>query len=638
MKVLDLIQGSPEWLALRANIRAHNASEAPAMMGVSLNESRAAFVRRLASGAGKEFSNFQQERVLNRGHANESFARTKVNELLGKVFPIIATSDDGFLSASFDGVTMDEETNWECKSINERLRAVMPEGDEISSIEVGASLPIDYRVQMEHQMLVLGTKTSLFTATDGIEGGDTRHCWYLSDPGLRDQIIPGWQQLDKDVDDMMAKMASGEAFEAKPAKTEQVETLPAVSVRLEGSIRVAGNLSMFSVAVKDFISRIPASPSTDAEFELCDKAVKALKKAEDALDSEEASALASIPDVEQMRRAVEDLRKLVRDTRLAQEKMLKTRKTEVKEQAVFSARQVLTAHIDELNNELHPARLNLPPVDFAAAIKGLRSIDSMNTALATAVANGKIAADAQARTLRANKAKFGELATGYAHLFPDVLALYHKAADDFAAVVDARISKHKADEAAKEAQRKADEEARIQRAAAEAAAKAAEQARAEERAKMRREEEERQRAAAKAGAVIAPEADTRMDAAMAVLSLASGEAPAELFDNKTTADTGGWNQDQAYQAAAIAENTSMVPSAKDQVHAAPEEQATIKLGEICAAIGPGFSMTADFVATVLGVPHRATEKAAKLYSRSDKMAILAALACRVEVMIRDMRD
>ena len=48
MIIHEVKQGSPEWHALRANTR--NASEAPAMMGVSPYKSRSALVREKATG------------------------------------------------------------------------------------------------------------------------------------------------------------------------------------------------------------------------------------------------------------------------------------------------------------------------------------------------------------------------------------------------------------------------------------------------------------------------------------------------------------------------------------------------------------------------------------------------------------
>lgn len=48
MKIHNLIQGSPEWLAYRA--KHFNASDAPAMMGCSPYKTRAQLLRELHTG------------------------------------------------------------------------------------------------------------------------------------------------------------------------------------------------------------------------------------------------------------------------------------------------------------------------------------------------------------------------------------------------------------------------------------------------------------------------------------------------------------------------------------------------------------------------------------------------------------
>ena len=76
-----------------------------------------------------------------------------------------------------------------------------------------------------------------------------------------------------------------------------------------------------------------------------------------------------------------------------------------------AARAALDRHIADLNGELAPMRLQPVAADFGAAIKGLRSIDSMQDALDTTLAQAKIAADGQARVIRHNVANFKGVTT-----------------------------------------------------------------------------------------------------------------------------------------------------------------------------------------------------------------------------------
>ncbi len=130
--------------------------------------------------------------------------------------------------------------------------------------------------------------------------------------------------------------------------------------------------------------------------------------------------------------------------------------------------------------------------DFAAAIKGKRTIASLRDAVDTALAQGKINADAIAKDMRAKLAWCKETSTGYGFLFNDLAQIISKPMDDFQLVITSRIEKHKADEAARiEA-----ETARIQ---AEATAKAEREAAAklaQEEARIRAEEQAKARAEA----------------------------------------------------------------------------------------------------------------------------------------------
>jgi nucleoid-associated protein YgaU len=172
---------------------------------------------------------------------------------------------------------------------------------------------------------------------------------------------------------------------------------------------------------------------------------------------------------------VADCRKLARDTRLAAEKMVERRKVEIKEQAVLAARRDLDAHVAALNGELAPMALRPVVADFAGAIKGLRSFASLQDALDTTLAKAKIEADNQARGIRANVAAFKAQAEGMEFLFADLGQIVHKAADDFVAVLQARIATHRAAEAERERKR-------VEAAAAEAVRVAQQQAQAAQQA------------------------------------------------------------------------------------------------------------------------------------------------------------
>jgi len=565
MQIVNLPQGSAEWLAHRS--KHLNASDAPAMMGCSPYKTRSQLLKEMATGMSAEV-NAATQRRFDEGHRFEALARPMAEKIAGEEFyPCVGVL--GRFSASFDGLTIDESIAFEHKTLNDTLRGCM------LPHSTGLDLPLVYRAQMEHQLMVSGAGRVLFMATRWAEDGtllEERHTWYFADPDLRQALIAGWEQLEKDVANYRP------APSTEPAKAEAVESLPAVSVRLDGSLSVAGNLPTFYEALKAFIAKIPAKPATDNDFATVDAACKALKKAEEALDSAEQNALASITDVESMRRAVADCRKLARDTRLAAEKLVERRKVEMKEQAVMAARRALQEHVDALSAELAPIRLQAPAVDFALAIKGLRSIASMQDALDNELAGGKIAADVKARLIRSNRAAMES--SDAAHLFPDFASVCTKSTDDFSNLIASRMA---ADQQRAELER--------------------ERIRTEEAARLEREAAEKSRAEAAANDAAAHD-EQRVDPVSDTAAMMKATP------------ISGWGVQSIGMATRTAGDVSQVESRT------AGDAPTLKLGEINARLG--YTVTAEFLA-MQGF-QAVQERNAKLYRESDFTAICEAIA------------
>ena len=603
MKTHNLIQGSQEWLAYRA--QHFNASDAPAMMGCSPYKTRAQLLRELHTGVAADVDVATQKRFDN-GHRVEALARPLAEEFIGReLYPV--TGSLGKLSASFDGLTLDESEGFEHKALNDALRAAFTAMDLHEHGEAHRLLPVYHRVQMEQQLHVSGADRILFMASAwDAEGNLTeeRHCWYCPDEELRADILRGWVQFEADL----------KAYVPQPRAEEVVadtlETLPALSVRMDGALAVKSNLPAFGVALRAFVEKIPKAPKTDNEFATVDRACKALKLAEEELQRSESSALASMSDVEAMRRMVADFRNLARDTRLASEKMVERRKVEIKEQAVTKARQALDLHIAVVNAEIAPMRLQPIVADFAGAIKGLKSFDSMQDRLDTTLAAAKITADTQGRAIRANVAVFHAATIqdpSLRALFADLSTLVHKPGDDFALLVGSRIKAHHEAEAAKEAKRQADEAARIaqaeQRAREQEAARIASDQR---QAEAKRIQEENDHAAAlRASLVPAAELTSTARAAERVGALIAGH---------------------------VAQAAVMHPHAVAPQAPAPraDEPATLNLGAICSRLG--FTVSAAFLADVLHVQAAKQDKAARLYTETQFGVICRQIVAHVSAV------
>jgi putative phage-type endonuclease len=429
----SLVQGSAEWLAHRANY--WNASDAPAMMGVSPYKKRSELLHEKATGIAPEVGQHTQ-RLFDDGHRFEALARPLAEEIIGTdLYPASVTR--GKMAASLDGLTMGEDIQWEHKSLN----------DEIRAATCAAELPIYYRVQMEHQSEVSGATRTLFQATRWDADGnllEEMHFWYESDPELRLQVIDAWAQFEKD----LAEYVPHDIPE-KP-KAEAIMALPALAVQIRGEV-IASNLPAFRSAAATFLENIKTDLKTDEDFVQADATVKFCKEAEDNLEVAKNAAIAQTASIDELMRTVDHIREQLRVKRLALSSMVEQRKKQIKEAAVAERRQKYADHVAALNAELGDVSIVVPAPDFVGAIKGLKTIASLYDKLDTALANGKIAADAAAKDLRA-KLDWYKPHAEHAFLFRDLQTLIQKPAEDFQLAVTTRIEQHKQAEAEKAAQ------------------------------------------------------------------------------------------------------------------------------------------------------------------------------------------
>ena len=608
----NLIQGSQEWHAYRA---AHdNASDAPAMMGCSAYKTREQLLAERATGIVPEVDAATQRR-FDAGHRFEALARPLAEEIIGEdLYPCTGSVDGSRLSASFDGLTMLEDPAWEHKRMNERLRSVL----SVSGC-TGADLPLEYQVQMEQQSAVSQCSKVLFTASDWDANDnliEALHCWYTPNPELRARILAGWEQLHKDV-------AAYVPPEPKPAPVvaEPMESLPAVSMRLDGKLAVVSNLPDFATALRAFIERIPAKPDTDQDFANAEAACKSLKRAEDALTAGEDAALGEMVDFEAMRRQVRDLKELARATRLATEKLVTARKEQIRGEIVAGGIAALRDHIASLNTRLGKPYMPQVPADFGGVVKGKRTVESLRNAVNTELARAKIAANEIADRIQVNLNTLRELASAHAFLFADTATIVLKQPDDLTILVKSRIAEHEAAEQARlDAEReriRQEEAAKLQREAREAEARAERERQEAMRQELLRVEREAQEGIAEARAL--------------------GALPATLLDDlsslaKDVKDDAVAGIDAAQvigSAQRAAATPAVVPLRSAPATAEHTGTPTLKLGQIAERLG--FTLTADFLKG-LGFEPAATDRASKLYFEADFPLILAALVRHIEAV------
>lgn len=510
MQVLSLTQGSQEWIAAR--LQHFTASEAPAMLGLSKYQKRADLLKMKATGISPDVDTATQM-LFDRGHAAEALARPIAERIIGdELYPCTGRAEiEGLpLLASFDGLTMDESICWEHKLWNAAL------ADHINQT---GEIPETHRPQVMQQLLVSGAQKCLFMVSDGTEE-NMAYCWCEAETRQDEAaaLIAGWKQFAAD---LAAYVPAPDV--AAPAAVP-VESLPSLVINVTGSLAVADNMQKFGEALRSFIERTPKKPQTDDEFATCEAAIKTLSKAEEALDAAESAALAQFACIDDMRTIKATLKDLARTNRLALEKLVKAEKEARRLGIVTKAQQDLAAFV-----AAQQAGLNVPlPTitgSFGEAIKGLKTMASIQNAVDTELAGAKIRTTEAAQKIAAALATIEREGGSHAFLFADKATLVQKDPEALALIIKSRIADHEAAQAQKLEQ----ERARMQ-AEADAKAKAeADRVLEAERQKIREEEKaaadklaNEQRAAAQAAA-----ANDARELGAAVKELAAPNIPAQ---------------------------------------------------------------------------------------------------------------
>ncbi len=573
MDLHTLRQGSPEWHAHRAHH--FNASDAPAMLGVSPYKTRQQLLHEMHTGVPEEHSDAKLA-LFDRGHSAEALARPLAEEVIGEeLSPMVGS--EGHLSASFDGLTLIGDVAFEHKHLNQDLRNVMQAGCK------GTDLPMHHQVQMEQQCMVAGCSKVLFMASEWSADGkliEERHCWYKANKELAAKITAGWQQFEADL----------EAYQPAPPPppppvVDVIQALPALVIRVEGKV-TSTNMAVFSEAAARFIAQINTKLETDTDFANAEQTVKFCQDGEDRLALVKEQALAQTTTIDELFRTIDHISAQLRSKRLELDKAVTARKVSIRAEVIQAHQKELDEFVAGLNKRAGAQWIARAVGGFAEAIKGKRTVESVRAAAGQELANQKLRLQAVANQLADNRAalKVGE--EDWVFLFADFAALGTKPAEDFKAIAEARIAAHK----------DAQEKKRLQE---------------EERKKREADEVEARRVASeKAAAAVVP-------APVQAPAVAAAPAQADLL--------------RAPPPPVPADLPASMRAPAELPTARPTEQPTLKLGDICALFG--FTMTADFVRETLKVPHRNTAGAGKLYYESDLPRIGKALLTHIQAKL-----
>jgi len=444
MKTLALIQGSDIWKEARDGYR--TASEASIVSGHSKNVKRDELIHMRATGTDQEFSAWFQKNILDKGHAVEAVSRPFAEKIIGEeLYPVTGIDDADYYLASFDGLTMAEDACWECKQWN---------AEKAASVRAGELPKQDYW-QVVQQLVVSGADNCLYMVSDGTEEGSVFMWFELTDAdrNMLDQI---WLQFDQDLEAYKAKLEAGEIEPKKvaPAGTAP-DSLPTLRIELTGAVSTT-NLPEFKERALAIIDDIKTELITDEDFSSADMAVKFLSKGEKQLEDAKSRALEQTASIDELFKTIDELKDAMRTKRLALDKLVKAEKENRRIAILTNAKQAMDKHVGDLEKAMEAqanCSVSMPAInaDFAGAMKGKKTISSLESAANDTLATAKIEANQIANIMRTNIAVLNEQVE-YGFLFSDYQQLLTKASDDLNAVVKSRIADHKEAQAKKEAE------------------------------------------------------------------------------------------------------------------------------------------------------------------------------------------
>jgi putative phage-type endonuclease len=423
MKIHDVTQGSLEWHVLRSSH--FTASEAPAMMGASKYMTRAELLRQKKTGLAPEVTPAKQA-LFDRGHAAEESARAILSAQLGEdLYPVTCTR--GNLLASLDGMDMAEKVLFEHKLWNEDLAAQVRAED----------LDPHYYWQLEQQLLVTGADKVIFVCSDGTENNFVS-MEYVAQPGRAEALVAGWDQFAADLE-------TQEAPAAKPVEKigRAPEMLPAIHVEVTGMVK-ASNLDQFRALALAAIGNINTDLQDDQDFADAEKTVKWCTDVESRLAATKEHILGQAQDIDAVIRTLDEVNEEARQVRLRLEKLVKSRKQEIRDKIVLDANEAFRKHLAELEAGFG-GNIRMPAVaiDVANAIKGKKTITSLRDAADTELARAKVEASTIATGITHNLTTLRDQAAGFEFLFHDAQQLVLKASEDLQAVISNRINEHK---------------------------------------------------------------------------------------------------------------------------------------------------------------------------------------------------
>ena len=389
-----LLQGSDSWHSFRAEH--FGASEASAMLGISPYTTRDQLLHQKATGLTKEVDAATQ-RVFSNGHAVEALANPIVEKMIGvSLSPVVMSY--GKLSASCDGLTFEGDIAWENKQFNKTHFEQVKNGE----------LPEIHWPQCQQVLHVTGADKLFFTISDGTPER-TVGVWVYPDEAKIQQLIAGWTQFAIDLENYVPPV------QVEKVVAETVKALPVPSVVVRGEI-TQSNIAEITPMFDAYLESIKTELSTDQDFADAEANAKNCRDTAKRIEALQDNIIAQMVSVNEVNSILSNYKDAFNKIGLSLEKAVKEQKETIKTNAILKAKSEYLEFIGNIKCEISLNQYYVLP-NFAEAIKGVKTIESMQSRINDALAQGKSLATSIAKDINTKLAYVNDAIKGYEHLF-----------------------------------------------------------------------------------------------------------------------------------------------------------------------------------------------------------------------------
>lgn len=220
-----------------------------------------------------------------------------------------------------------------------------------------------------------------------------------------------------------------------------IEGLPELIINVSGNV-ISSNANQFRDYALGVLKAIPRKFETDQDFADAELRVKWCKSVEEKLQLAKSGVQNQMVDIDAIFSMIDEVSTETRRVRLEFEKLVSTRKQEIKDSIISSAKREWDSYLYAINAQITPCEIPLSMPDFAGAIKGKRTIESIQNAIDLTLLKQQRAADSELARIKVNLDVVRN--AGNDLLFADIETLCIKGEELVAMTVNQRLADHKA--------------------------------------------------------------------------------------------------------------------------------------------------------------------------------------------------